>query len=402
LDTHEHYEELCALVASGQASQAELTDLKVHLESCLSCRGLVDDFTQISAHGLSVLATKRLQCQTPSGMTPRFIARARSEGIEINRAAVAAKMSTNQRTLVRALGAAAAVVLIASTLTILRTRLSPAGSQASGPTQQASVVQSAVPSPPVPGDKKLEEQLAEEREELGALAAKIRAQRDELDDLNKINSSLNSRLTEAQQQNAGFQSAKSELEARVTQLQAELEKSKSDKGATDVAFTLQETELRELQRKIDDQSSLLRQQEDLTVKGSDVRDLIVARNLHIIDVHDRDGDGKSQRAFGRIFYTEGKSLIFYAYDLTDPRKVDARVSFYVWGGRLGSEKPIQSLGVLRNDDASDRRWMLTFDDPHVLAQIDSVFVTVESSRKPVREPGSPRRLVAFLGEPNHP
>jgi hypothetical protein len=134
-----------------------------------------------------------------------------------------------------------------------------------------------------------------------------------------------------------------------------------------------------------------------------VRDLVVARNLHIIDVHDRNGDGKSQRAFGRIFYTEGKSLIFYAYDLADPRKVDAQVSFCVWGGRLGAEKPISNLGVFHNDDAKDGRWVLTFDDPNVLAQINSVFVTVESSRKTIREPGGRRILFAFLGDkPNHP
>ena len=142
---------------------------------------------------------------------------------------------------------------------------------------------------------------------------------------------------------------------------------------------------------------------DEAEKGSDVRDLVVARNLHIIDVHDRDGNGKSQRAFGRIFYTEGKSLIFYAYDLSDPRKLDAKVSFYVWGERLGAEKPIRRLGIFHNDDANDGRWVLTFDDPQVLGQINSVFVTVESSKKAIKEPGGRRVLFAFLGDkPNHP
>jgi hypothetical protein len=168
-------------------------------------------------------------------------------------------------------------------------------------------------------------------------------------------------------------------------------------------IALQETELRNLQNKLADQETVLSQQEELAARGGDVRDLVVARNLHIIDVHDRDGNGKSQRAFGRIFYTEGKSLIFYAYDLDDPRKVGAKVSFYVWGERLGAEKPINSLGVFHNDDAKDGRWVLTFDDPNVLAQINSVFVTVESSRKAVKEPVGKRILFAFLGEkPNHP
>jgi hypothetical protein len=130
---------------------------------------------------------------------------------------------------------------------------------------------------------------------------------------------------------------------------------------------------------------------------------VVARNLHIIDVHDRDGNGKNQRAFGRIFYTEGKSLIFHTYDLADTRKLDAKVSFYVGGERLGAEKPIRSLGIFHNDDSNDGRWVLTFDDPQVLAQIDSVFVTVESAKKAIKKPGGHRVLLAFQGDKlNHP
>ncbi len=231
----------------------------------------------------------------------------------------------------------------------------------------------------------------------------MRAQRTDLESVTKARDSLNSRLTEAQQENARIQSERAQLEARIAGLEAEVAKSRSEKNAGDVARTLQEAELRELRNKLDDQAAALGQQEELAARGSDVRDLVVARNLHIIDVHDRDGAGKSQRAFGRIFYTEGKSLIFYAYDLANPRKLDAKVSFYVWGEHLGAEKPIRSLGIFHNDDVNDGRWVLTFDDPSVLAQINSVFVTVESSRKAVKEPGGRRILFAFLGDkPNHP
>ena len=404
MNSHEHYEELCALAASGQALEPDLADLKAHLESCPSCRCLSDDFTQVSAQGLSMLAARESQCQIPSGMTQRFIARARSEGIEMSRGTAARVMRRNRSLLVAAMGAVAALILIAGILTIRKIHPSYVESQPLAPTQQASAAR-ATTHPPTAQvrDAELQQQLTAARKEMSSLAATIRAQGDELEALGKVKDSLNSRLIDADQQNASFRSEKADWEARSTQLQAELEKSRADKGTNDVALTLQETELRELRKKVDEQADLLRQQEELTARGSDVRDLVVARNLHIIDVHDRDGDGKSQRAFGRIFYTEGKSLIFYAYDLGDPRKVDAKVSFYVWGGRLGAEKPIESLGVFHNDDASDGRWVLTFDDPHVLAQINSVFVTVESSRKAIREPGGRRILFAFLGEkPNHP
>jgi hypothetical protein len=314
-------------------------------------------------------------------------------------------MKPNRTVFVAAMGAVAAVILIVGIFTIRQIHPSSSlASQARPPALQASVTTAPVPSPTSRmEDAESQQQLTAARREMSSLAATIRAQRDELEALGKVKDSLNSRLSEAEQQNAGLNSEKAEWQTRTSQLQAELEKSRSDKGTSDVALTLQETELRELRKKVDEQADLLPQQEELTARGSDVRDLVVARNLHIIDVHDRDGDGKSQRAFGRIFYTEGKSLIFYAYDLGDPRKVDAKVSFYLWGGRLGAEKPIESLGVFHNDDVSDGRWVLTFDDPHVLAQINSVFVTVESSRKAIREPGGRRILFAFLGEkPNHP
>src|SRR6202020_1517308 len=95
--THEQYEELCALAASGQASPDELTDLRSHLEDCTDCRRAAYDFTQVSAQGSSQLAAKRLRCQIPSGMTQRFMARARSEGIEMTRENVQPDPAANRR-----------------------------------------------------------------------------------------------------------------------------------------------------------------------------------------------------------------------------------------------------------------------------------------------------------------
>jgi hypothetical protein len=249
----------------------------------------------------------------------------------------------------------------------------------------------------------LQRQLASSRSEIGAMQATIQRQRTELEDLGSRQFSLTSQLSASEKATASTLSESDQLKARIHGLETELAKATSDKDASDVALAYKEGELRELRNKLSDQEAILGQQQELAAQGSDVRDLVVARNLHIIDVHDRDGNGKSQRAFGRIFYTEGKSLIFYAYDLADPRKLDAKVSFHVWGERLGADKPISNLGVFHNDDAKDDRWILTCGDPTVLAHINSVFVTVESSRKLVKEPEGKRILFAFLGDkPNHP
>jgi len=338
-------------------------------------------------------------------MTQRFVARARSEGIEITRENVPKATPPNRRALFAGIAAVAAVILVAGFLTIGKQKSSPvAGDHRQLPGYQTAVTPPSAVSQAAQGqDARLQQQLASAQSEMSSMSATIRAQRSELESASKAKDSLNSRLTEAEQENARIQSERAQRDARIAQLEGEIEKARSEKNASDTALALQQAELRELRKQVSDEAAALGQQEALAERGTDVRDLVVARNLHIIDVHDRDGDGKSQRAFGRIFYTEGKSLIFYAYDLADPRKLDAKVSFYVWGERLGAEKPLRNLGIFHNDDPSDGRWVLTFDDPHVLAQINSVFVTVESAKKSIKEPGGRRILFAFLGDkPNHP
>jgi hypothetical protein len=406
LSSHEHYEELCALAATGQASEMELQDLRSHLEECPSCRAAAYDFSTISSQGLATLAANRLHNPIPAGMTQRFLARARSEGVVISRGA----RTTVDRhrwplfTRLSAMGAVAALFIVCAVLIIVKPQFSHPSAISSHP---AAIESSALPradaEPARAPDEELKKELASARAQLGTMTATIRSQRAELESATNNITSLNGRLSQAERQNSVFETDRGDRENRIKQLEAELEKAKSDKNANEVAFAFQENELRDLRKQVNDQTEVLAQQQALVGKGNDVRDLVVARNLHIIDVHDRDGDGKSQRTFGRIFYTEGRSLIFYAYDLADPRRLDAKVSFYVWGERLGSEKPIRSLGIFHNDDANDGRWVLTFDDPKILAQIDSVFVTAESSRKAVSEPRGQKILFAFLGgRANHP
>ena len=126
-----------------------------------------------------------------------------------------------------------------------------------------------------------------------------------------------------------------------------------------------------------------------------------ARNLHIIDVADVDSQG-TRRPFGRVFYTEGKSLIFYAYDLEKKRKPLGKYSFQAWGQRESKAGSVQSLGVFFADDQTQNRWVLKYDDPSVLAEIDAVFVTIEpkgGSMKPIGQ----QLMYAYLkANPNHP
>jgi hypothetical protein len=337
-------------------------------------------------------------------MTQRFLARARSEGIELSRDNLPQTAPPDRRALFASIAVAAVLIVVAAVLIVVKQRSSTAASNVPLPVPRTAVSspRAQVQNRPVEDDR-LGQELSSTRAAIASMSATIQSQRSALESAKQRMDDLDSQLKEAEEQAALSASDRSQREARIAELQGELQKARSEKNASDTAVALEEAEVRELQKQLSDEADAMRQEQELADRGSDVRDLVVARNLHIIDVHDRDGNGKSQRAFGRIFYTEGKSLIFYAYDLADPRKLDAKVSFYVWGERLGAEKPIRSLGIFHDDDAKDGRWVLTFDDPQVLAQINSVFVTAESSKKAIKEPGGRRVLFAFLGDkPNHP
>jgi hypothetical protein len=127
-----------------------------------------------------------------------------------------------------------------------------------------------------------------------------------------------------------------------------------------------------------------------------------ARDLYVAEVYDVARTGATQKPYGRVFYTKGKSLIFYAYDLDQQTIAKKTSTFQVWGQRGPEREQAFPLGVFYEDNASKKRWVLKLDDPKLLAQIDAVFVTIEpngGSRKPSGKP----LLFAYLRvDPNHP
>jgi hypothetical protein len=68
----------------------------------------------------------------------------------------------------------------------------------------------------------------------------------------------------------------------------------------------------------------------------------------------------------------------------------------------GEQAQLMNLGILYMDNESNRRWIMRFDDPKQLTEMDAVFVTVEphgGSQKPTTKPF----LYALLRkEANHP
>ena len=127
-----------------------------------------------------------------------------------------------------------------------------------------------------------------------------------------------------------------------------------------------------------------------------------ARDLYIAEVHDVARDGHTQKPYGRVFYTKGKSLIFYAYDLDHQTELKQASTFQAWGRRGPDREQAINLGVFFEDSASKKRWILKCEDPKTLAQIDAVFVTVEPNGGS-HKPSGKSLLFAYLKvDPNHP
>ena len=127
-----------------------------------------------------------------------------------------------------------------------------------------------------------------------------------------------------------------------------------------------------------------------------------ARDLYVAEVYDVERTGETKKPYGRVFYTKGKSLIFYAYDLDQQAGVKNASTFQAWGRRGPDWQQALNLGIFYVDNASKKRWVLRFDDPKALAQIDAVFVTVEPNGGSHKPSGKPLLFAYLHIDPNHP
>lgn len=395
--THDHFEQLCAAAVTGQISHDDLATLQAHMETCADCRSFVGDVCQVLGPSVAEYAHKEFAVKAPKGATERFIAKAHSEGIPLKKLTSHGGWPRYQK----------AVVLIAVAAGLALTCLSlyrKFATEGLRPVIRTNRLPQA-PAPSIPDKNNEADHLRRKNAELKELLAASSSKLVAAEQRNKagetLASEMRSRLNSAETENSSSQKAVQDKEAQIAQLRADLDRQATIKQADDIAIQAEESELRSLRDSQDKLTSELQQARSFAAAAKDAKELIAARNLHVVDVNDVNENGKRQRPFGRVYYVEGKTLRFYAYDLGDLHKVDTKIQFYVWGEKHGVT--IKTLGVLHSDNLADNRWRLDFDDPNVLAKIDTVFVTVENNQAPVTKPKGKRILDAVLGDiPNHP
>jgi anti-sigma-K factor RskA len=92
----------------------------------------------------------------------------------------------------------------------------------------------------------------------------------------------------------------------------------------------------------------------------------------------------------------------YGYDLDQQQGAKKDAAFQAWGRSGADPQHNVSLGLLYQDDANKKRWVLKFNDVKTIAQIDAVFVTVEPEGGSAKPSGKPLLFTYLRLDPNHP
>lgn len=439
---HRRFEEMCALAITGQLGGSQMCELDEHIAVCKLCRNSLESTAQFSLQAMPLLAEKHRPIAghlPPDGIRDRFLERLslemvgatnetrlrpfrsldggtkdnlstprRASSVSVDRCAEAIAPNT---TIYSSFWHSVVVTVACLGIAICAYF---AGALKHETVQSSPPQTSAVPSVPSLA-RVLESEPAGESDRVrglklqqAQLETKLARMQQDLTSADLEREALKAELTDAKAklvtatQIAVSSSQTLENDTSST-LQAQVDHLSERLAESDVRFSVQKQTNDELAAKLEMTTAELRRERDEKSARTELGDVVAARNLHIVDVYDADPSGKRQRSFGRVFYIEGKSLVFYAYDLNDPGQFKASVVFHVWGGKVGVKEVTHSLGILRKDDVSQNRWAMTFDDPNVLSQINSVFVTAEAPNKQDGEPHGKKVLYAYFGsQPNHP
>ena len=418
-DPHQEFRELCALSTTGELTAEEWNRLTKHLAGCSACRKLKDEYERVAELAIPALAAQaREGSEEDSAPGSWLIHEAEAQLMESlpnlpapsrGRSAAGPEFSKWQH--VRRY-AVAALILVACTvggyqLGVHRDQGTAVGKALLHPSLSGSGASPRQPATtPVPDQSreaasqedraaKLRDEVHESQMESASVKAQLRqleaesAERSaDLERSLEDRATLNRQLTQAQ---ADAQALETRLAAISNQTARDTAQSLALKAHIDDLNAAIETKNREIAR-----------QQDLLDRDRDIRNLIGARNLYIAEIYDVAKDGATQKPFGRIFYTKDKSLIFYGYDLDQQKGIPKDASFQAWGRRGPDGRQDISLGLLYQDDANQKRWVLKFNDAKMISELDAVFITVEPEGGSTKPSGKPLLFTYLHLDPNHP
>jgi len=399
---HDRFEEFASLEAIGELSPEEREEFLSHQKTCAQCRKIVAETSSLASAAFLVSTPKEGDTALESERHRRL-----RDGIARSLPAVVPVSLVERYKHLAAAGVAAAFLLGAGVGAAVGLSRQPSVSIVKIPVAVASPAKTETPNSAVGEDEsaRLQTVVAELQQRVEQTSGENQSLRDKLTLSDQHTTELETRLTEVEKQFTAQGQEVVQSHNDLSAARGELSQAKDSLSANQGKIESLQFALADKDARLTEVSASVDRERQMLSQGREIRDIMGARDLHIVDVIDRDGNGRARKAFGRAFYTQGKSLIFYAFDLPAKNTADGKFVYAAWGSNSNklNSKAAHSLGIFYNDDQTQHRWAMKFDDPKLLEEIDTVFVTLEPAGRSFIAPTGKPILEAYFGTPpNHP
>src|SRR5260370_2283748 len=439
MDSHEEFLELCAVSTSGDLTEGERKRLEEHLAGCSSCGEPLKEYESAVASPVPSIAAelaqeaptvdpswsmekaeaaffKRLEKEEEAS-PPRAVKGTEGSNLPVShRPAYHPPTNWNHMWMLYAAG-----ILLCAALGIAAYRIGMGrGGEVARLTPPVAVPNPVGSMPDELTDAGHEHaELVVEMMEQGKVIADLRHQvQEESAEINRLkgkggiaSAAPNSgqgdgtppaEATHSSEELKAAQTQMQEMQKKLDAQEAQRSEMLARSNSLEAKVGDLTDQLHQREGTVDQQSATIADQRELLEHDRDIRDLMGARDLYIVEVYDVARTGNTNKPYGRGFYTNGKSLIFYAYDLDQQTGLKNASTFQAWGRRGPDKEQALNLGIFYVDNTSKKRWVLKSTDPKTLEEIDAVFVNIEpngGSHPPI---GQQLLFASLRINPNHP
>ena len=436
MEPHDEFRELCAIATAGELSEQEQRKLRAHLIGCPECRQALKEFEAVVDVGVPLLASqlsaeyRERSAAAParlskpshtelSGAAPSQMATEDAEpasyvaepGFVFAQRNRSAHKPMNWNYVWVSFAACVLLTIALGYYAFRVEKTAIVNVPHAVPVENHAQIEALERQISDVGRERedLRSQLAQRDRDISHLERMIQEQSVSLNEMKVAQANFAKSIHDDEAEKQRVAEAQSELSQKLGSAQASLTKAQAELGVVteqrsefEVRSASLEAQIRDLSGELRASELTLGKQEELLAHDRDVRELMGARDLYIAEIYNVAGDGVTQKPYGRVFYTKGKSLIFYAYDLDQQASIKNARTFQAWGQRGPDRRQALNLGIFYQDNATKKRWVLKFNDPKALEQIDAVFVTVEPNGGSAKPSGSPLLFTYLKIEANHP
>lgn len=411
-NVHDAFDHFCVLQALGLLSPAEERIFTEHLNGCPQCQRAVEEYKPLKEEGVGDEAMLPDPLPRTEGghslpLKERMFFRARAAGIPLKLPVFLLLREAVKSRFLQATAVLALLMILGLAAVSWQGKhaLNRAWREVDHLTRAVGGAQLRIGQLQMEAEKVRDEikQLAAERDQHGQLYEEIvarerllRANLAALDEQYSAEISANAALAVQLEHAANALSLLNDTTKNQNQIIARQQNALAEAQAR---LSQQRESVNGLSAEVRKYKRLYDYSAELLAASRDIRDLIGAKDLRVVDVMDVPGAPATATSLGRMFIADQRVLVFYAFDLPEAKQVLASAkSYQAWGYNSNERRGYTSLGLFYQDN-NNHRWVLHFEDPEIIREINAVFVTVEPPGGSQR-PSGQQLLYAMINKEN--